>query len=198
MLLIGLTGGIGSGKTFISKIINSYKNFKIFDSDFEAKKIIKNNPEVITSIKNNFGPLAYVKNNLNKKYISDVVFSDLKKLKLLNQIVHPKVFEALEIYKTKNSDKIIIIESAILFESGMYINNDINILVVSPVELRLDRITKRDNITREKAMQIINSQWKDSKKINLADFIIENINKLETEKVLKNLIKDILSKYEKN
>ena len=80
----------------------------------------------------------------------------------------------------------------------MYINNDINILVVSPVELRLDRITKRDNITREKANQIINSQWKDSKKINLADFIIENINKLETEKVLKNLIKDILSKYEKN
>ena len=198
MLLIGLTGGIGSGKTFISKIISSYKKFKIFDSDFEAKKIIKNNPEVITSIKNNFGPLAYVKNNLNKKYISEVVFSDLKKLKLLNQIVHPKVFEALEIYKTKNSDKIIIIESAILFESGMYINNDINILVVSPLELRLDRITKRDNITREKAKQIINSQWKDSKKINLADFIIENINKLETEKVLKNLIKDILSKYEKN
>ena len=198
MLLIGLTGGIGSGKTFISKIINSYKKFKIFDSDFEAKKIIKNNPEVISSIKNNFGPLAYVKNNLNKKYISDVVFSDLKKLKLLNQIVHPKVFEALEIYKTKNSDKIIIIESALLFESGMYINNDINILVVSPVELRLDRITKRDNISREKAKQIINSQWKDSKKINLADFIIENINKLETEKVLKNLIKDILSKYEKN
>ena len=198
MLLIGLTGGIGSGKTFISKIINSYKKFKIFDSDFEAKKIIKNNPEVINSIKNSFGPLAYVKNNLNKKYISEVVFSDLKKLKLLNQIVHPKVFEALEIYKTKNSDKIIIIESALLFESGMYINNDINILVVSPVELRLDRITKRDNITREKAKQIINSQWKDSKKINLADFIIENINKLETEKVLKNLIKDILSKYEKN
>ena len=104
----------------------------------------------------------------------------------------------MEIYKSKNSDKIIIIESAILFESGMYINNDINILVVSPLELRLDRITKRDNITREKAKQIINSQWKDSKKINLADFIIENINKLETEKVLKNLIKDILSKYEKN
>lgn len=198
MLLIGLTGGIGSGKTFISKIINSYKKFKIFDSDFEAKKIIKNNPEVISSIKNNFGPLAYVKNNLNKKYISDVVFSDLKKLKLLNQIVHPKVFEALEIYKTKNSDKIIIIESALLFESGMYINNDMNILIVSPVEQRLDRIIKRDNITREKAKQIINSQWKDSKKINLADFIIENINKLETEKVLKNLIKDILSKYEKN
>ena len=198
MLLIGLTGGIGSGKTFISKIINSYKKFKIFDSDFEAKKIIKNNPEVISSIKNSFGPLAYVKNNLNKKYISEVVFSDVKKLKLLNQIVHPKVFEALEIYKTKNSDKIIIIESALLFESGMYINNDINILVVSPIELRLDRITKRDNITREKAKQIINSQWKDSKKISLADFIIENINKLETEKVLKNLIKDILSKYEKN
>ena len=198
MLLIGLTGGIGSGKTFISKIINSYKKFKIFDSDFEAKKIIKNNPEVINSIKNSFGPLAYVKNNLNKKYISEVVFSDLKKLKLLNQIVHPKVFEALEIYKSKNSDKIIIIESALLFESGMYINNDINILVVSPVELRLDRITKRDNITREKAKKIINSQWKDSKKINLADFIIENINKLETEMVLKNLIKDILSKYEKN
>lgn len=198
MLLIGLTGGIGSGKTFISKKINSYKKFKIFDSDFEAKKIIKNNLEVINSIKNSFGPLAYVKNNLNKKYISEVVFSDLKKLKLLNQIVHPKVFEALEIYKTKNSDKIIIIESALLFESGMYINNDINILVLSPVELRLDRITKRDNITREKAKQIINSQWKDSKKISLADFIIENINKLETEKVLKNLIKDILSKYEKN
>ncbi len=198
MLLIGLTGGIGSGKTFISKIISSYKKIKTFDSDFEAKKILNNNNEVISLIKKNFGSESYINNKLNNKYISDIVFSKPKKLKILNQIVHPKVFEALEIFKYKNSDKIIVIESALLFESGMYINNDINLLVVSPVKLRLDRIIRRDKINRKKAQQIINSQWKDSKKINLADFIIENINKLETEKVLKNLIKDIVLKYEKN
>jgi len=110
----------------------------------------------------------------------------------LNDIVHPKVIKEFKDFKSNNKEKITVIESALLFETGFYQLNDINILITSPVDLRLNRIIKRDNIKKEHALKIINSQWKDSKKIKLADFVIDNIDKLETEKKVKNLIADII------
>lgn len=198
MYLIGLTGGIGSGKTFISKIICSNYQFKLFDSDLIAKNILNFNKKTINIVKKKFGIESYIDNRLNTKYISNIVFSDLKKLKILNEIVHPEVSKEFEKFKIKNSKNIIVIESALLFESGVYLKNNINILVVTPINLRIDRIINRDKISKKDTIKIINSQWKDSKKIDLADFVIENINRLETEKIVKKLMNDILLKYEKN
>ena len=198
MFSIGLTGGIGSGKTFIAEILKASFDIKIFDSDHSAKKIIQNNKLVKKSIILNFGKKSYVDDKINNTFISKIVFNSPDKLVKLNSIVHPLVFKDFEDFKLKYSDKIIIIESALLFESGMYLSNNINILVTSPIEMRLQRLIVRDKRNKEEVLKIIKSQWDDSKKTKLADFVIENINKLETEKKVKKLMSDIIAKYEEN
>ena len=198
MFSIGITGGIGSGKTFIADIVKANFDIKIFDSDNSAKEIIQNNKLVKKSIILNFGKKSYIDDEINNKFISKIIFNNNDKLVKLNSIVHPLVFKDFEDFKLKYSDKIIIVESALLFESGMYLSNDINILVTSPLEIKLQRLILRDKRNKEDVLKIIKSQWDDSKKTELADFVIENINKLETEKKIKKLMIDIISKYEEN
>ena len=198
MSIIGLTGGIGSGKTFISKIFNSNNVFVIFDSDLYAKHIMEHNIDVIDMIKEKIGKKSYEGGFIQTKYISDIIFNDKKKLNELNKIVHPKVLEELKKFKYNNLDKLIIIESAILFETGIYLQNDYNILVKAPVKDRINRVMNRDKISKVDVLKRISSQWSDSKKIDLADFVIDNIDKLETEKIVKQLIIDLISRYEKN
>ena len=198
MSIIGLTGGIGSGKTFISKIFNSNDVFVIFDSDLCAKQIMENNIDVIDMVKEKIGKKSYEDGLIQTKYISDIIFSDKKKLNELNKIVHPKVLEELKKFKYNNLNKLIIIESAILFETGIYLQNEYNILVKAPLEDRISRVMYRDKISKVDVLKRINSQWSDSKKMDLADFVIDNIDKLETEKIVKQLIIDLISRYEKN
>ncbi len=198
MSLIGLTGGIGSGKTFISKIFISNKSFVIFDSDLFARQILMDNEEVMDLVKKKIGKKSYMNGFIQTKYIADIIYNDKEKLNELNKIVHPKVLEEFENFKSKNLNKLIIIESAILFETGIYLQNDYNILVKAPVKERINRVIKRDKISEMDVLKIIDSQWKDSKKMDLSDFVINNINKLETEKIVKQLIIYLISRYEKN
>ena len=198
MSIIGLTGGIGSGKTFVSKIFNSNNVFVIFDSDLYAKHIMEHNIDVIDMIKEKIGKKSYEGGFIQTKYISDIIFNDKKKLNELNKIVHPKVLEELKKFKYNNLNKLIIIESAILFETGIYLQNEYNILVKAPLEDRINRVVNRDKISKVDVLKRINSQWSDSKKMDLADFVIDNIDKLETEKIVKQLIIDLISRYEKN
>ena len=198
MSIIGLTGGIGSGKTFISKIFNSNNVFVIFNSDLYAKHIMEHNIDVIDMIKEKIGKKSYEDGFIQTKYISDIIFNDKKKLNELNKIVHPKVLEELKKFKYNNLNKLIIIESAILFETGIYLQNEYNILVKAPLEDRINRVMNRDKISKVDVLKRINSQWTDSKKMDLADFVIDNIDKLETEKIVKQLIIDLISRYEKN
>ena len=198
MSIIGLTGGIGSGKTFISKIFNSNNVFVIFDSDLCAKYIMEHNIDVIDMIKEKIGKKSYEDGFIQTKYISDIIFNDKKKLNELNKIVHPKVLEELKKFKYNNLNKLIIIESAILFETGIYLQNDYNILVKAPLKDRINRVMNRDKMSKVDVLKRISSQWSDSKKIDLADFVIDNIDKLETEKIVKQLIIDLISRYEKN
>ena len=198
MSLIGLTGGIGSGKTFISRMFNSSEAFVVFNSDLFAKQILVENSEVIDFVKNKIGEKSYKDGIIQTKYISNVIFNDKRKLNELNKIVHPKVLHEFEKFKSSNLNKIIIIESAILFETGIYLQTNYNILVKAPVKERINRVVFRDKISKRDVLKRINSQWKDSKKIGLADFVINNIDKLETEKIVKQLIVDLISRYEKN
>ena len=198
MSLIGITGGIGSGKTFISRMFNSSEAFVVFNSDLFAKQILVENSEVIDFVKNKIGEKSYKDGIIQTKYISDVIFNDKRKLNELNKIVHPKVIHEFEKFKSINLNKIIIIESAILFETGIYLQTNYNILVKAPIKERINRVVFRDKISKLDVLKRINSQWKDSKKIGLADFVINNIDKLETEKIVKQLIVDLISRYEKN
>ena len=196
MLKIGLTGGIGSGKTMVSKIF-AEKGYKIFNSDEIAKMIIRTDSSVKNSIINFFGTNSYLGDNLNSKYISEIVFSDKVKLNYLNSLVHPMVFLQFEKFLKSNLNSKILVESAILFESNFYKMLDNNILLISPKAERISRIIKRDNINRSDIEKIMSVQWSDKKKISLATFVIENINFAETSMQILSLISKIESLSEK-
>ena len=190
MLKIGLTGGIGSGKTMVSKIF-AEKGYKIFNSDEIAKMIIKNDYSVKNSIINFFGTNSYIGDNLNSKYISEIIYSDKDKLNYLNSLVHPMVFHQFEKFLKSNLNSKILVESAILFESNFYKMLDDNILLISPKADRISRIIKRDNINRSEIEKIMSVQWSDKKKISLATYVIENINFSETSMQILSLISKI-------
>ena len=190
MLKIGLTGGIGSGKTMVSKIF-AEKGYKIFNSDEIAKIIIKNDYSVKNSIINFFGTNSYIGDDLNSRYISEIIYSDKVKLNYLNSLVHPMVFHQFEKFLKSNLNSKILVESAILFESNFYKMLDDNILLISPKADRISRIIKRDNINRSEIEKIMSVQWSDKKKISLATYVIENINFSETSMQILSLISKI-------
>ena len=190
MLKIGLTGGIGSGKTKVSKIF-AEKGYKIFNSDEIAKMIIKNDYSVKNSIINFFGTNSYIGDDLNSRYISEIIYSDKVKLNYLNSLVHPMVFHQFEKFLKSNLNSKILVESAILFESNFYKMLDDNILLISPKADRVSRIIKRDNINRSEIEKIMSVQWSDKKKISLATYVIENINFAETSMQILSLISKI-------
>lgn len=170
---IGLTGGIGSGKTTVSTILIN-NGIPVYDSDSRAKFIMNNSFEIKKKIINYFGKESYKDDFLNKKHISQLVFNDKIALNEINSIVHPFVEKDFIKWRKMNFYKYVIYESAIVFESGSYKNNDYNILVTSNVNERIKRVVNRDKVNEKDVMIRINNQWEDEKKILLADYIIKN------------------------
>ena len=173
MLKIGITGGIGSGKSTISKIFELL-GVPVFYADDEARNLMNQDQGLIKLIKTEFGENAYTENYLNKKYLAQLVFNNREKLEKLNALVHPAVYQAFELWNVKQKTAYVLKEAALLFESGSYTQNDYNILVSSPLALRLDRVIKRDQVTKEQVLARIKSQFTEDQKQNLADFFIQN------------------------
>jgi len=186
--IIGLTGGIGSGKTTIA---NHFRvaGIPVYIADDEARKIMQSE-EIIEEIKKKFGTAIFENDILNREKLAQIVFNDPEKLKLLNAIIHPAVKKHFQnwILNHKNSP-FIIYEAAILFESGSYKDCDKIITVTALLESRIQRVIKRDNTTREQILKRIDAQWNDDKRIAKSDFVIENntpeIAKFEVDKILK-------------
>ena len=196
MMRIGITGGIGSGKSFVCSIFKDY-NFKIYNSDFEAKNILNKNQNVKRSIISEFGELSYIDNILNTKYISEIIFSNHKKLDKINKIVHPEVFKNYNTFLNKNLNFRTVYESALLFDYDNFNKNDYNILITCPENIRIDRIMTRDNLELDKVKRKINSQIDYKEKIDLANFHIENIDKLNTKRTTIEIIEKIILADEK-
>ncbi len=174
---IGLTGGIGSGKSVVAKIFRLL-GAEIFNSDEAAKNQYSKN-EIKNQVIHLLGNEAYdIEGNPNRKYIASKIFSDTDLLKLLNSIIHPAVKSDFELFCKKHSHKLIIKESAILFETGLYKELDSTILVTAPAELKIARVMKRDNITENEVVLRMKNQLNDEEKIKKADFIIYNNEKL--------------------
>lgn len=174
MLKIGITGGIGSGKTTICKIFELLE-IPVFYADEEAKNLMIRNPDVVQQIKNEFGNEAYLPDHsLNRKYISDIVFKDIAKLSNLNNIVHPAVFKAFKDWSALQNAPYVLKEAALLFESKSNLLNHANIFVSSPLDLRIKRVMKRDELTEEKVMERISKQMPEQDKEKLSDYIIYN------------------------
>ena len=173
MRIIGITGGIGSGKSTIAKVFISM-GFPVYNSDTRAKELINSNIDVIDSIKQEFGDDIYSSEGLDRKKMASIVFSDSDKLQKLNSIVHPAVGLDFDKWANSQNTSFVLKEAAILFETGIYKSLDKTILVTYPKEERINRVMKRDSATKEAIEARMNSQWSEEKKKELADYIIDN------------------------
>ena len=170
---VGITGGIGAGKTLVCRILNAM-GYPVFYSDSESKKILNSDPVVKAAILDLFGAQAYQNNQLNRSFISDKVFTNPERLARLNAIAHPAVRNAFEKWITEQDSPLIFNEAAILFETGIYKNYDVTVVVTAPIELRIRRVIERDNTDEASVRSRIEKQWTDDQKRTLADFEIVN------------------------
>ena len=192
MKIIALTGGIGSGKTTVAKLFEEL-GVPVYNSDLKAKKLMQNSKELRTAVMDLLGEESYKLQRLNKKYIADKIFEDKELLQKLNAIVHPAVRQDFFKWVKKKRTPYVIQEAAILFENNSYKTFDKIILVKAPKEVRLQRVLTRDAISEKEILARMENQWDDSKKIPLADYVIENTDlgktKLQVEKIHHELTK---------
>lgn len=176
LIKIGVTGGIGSGKSFLSSMLKE-RGIPVFDSDTEAKKLMLTDVFIISSLKSLLGEDVYTGGKLNKPLLASYIFSSADNAAKINSIVHPRIKKAFLSWadeRFSGGDRVVAIESAILFESGFSDVVDKIVTVVAPIDVRVSRVMSRDSTTRDKVMERINSQMGDDEKISKSDFIIEN------------------------
>jgi dephospho-CoA kinase len=188
--IIGLTGGIGSGKTTVANYLIE-KGIPVYIADLEARKITESN-KVINQIEKLFGAQVIENDKVNRAILATIVFKDKEKLAQLNAIIHPEVKKHFKKWlKSKLDFKFVVKESAILFESGSYKDCDAIILVTAPLEARIERTMLRDNVDRESVLQRINHQIPEEEKKRKSDYIIQNTSLkdtyIQTDKLLNYL-----------
>jgi dephospho-CoA kinase len=175
-LKIGVTGGIGSGKSTVCSLIEKF-GYPVFYSDLEAKNLMNSNKALMDGIKVLFGNEAYLNGVLNRIHLAKVAFNNQSVLSDLNNLVHPLVRKEFELFCLRNvHKKLIFNEAAILFESGAYKSFDYNILVCANEELRIQRVSERDNVSVSQVKERLKNQWSDDQKVPLADFVVSNNN----------------------
>lgn len=179
-MTIGLTGGIGSGKSTVAKVLESM-GYPVFYSDKEGKDLMANDTQLQSDIVAYFGEEAYENGQLNRAYLAERIFKNPCDKSQLNQLIHPRVRAKFHEFADRSEAKLIFNEAAILFETGAYKAFDAMLLVVAPKEERIQRVMKRDASSREEVLSRMNNQWEDDRKVELADWIINNG---DTDKVL--------------
>ena len=193
MKIVGLTGGIGSGKTTVAKMFVKI-GIPVYIADVEAKLLMNRSKIIKRKLIKLFGDKAYINNELNKAFISDKIFNNKALLAEMNAIVHPKVASHFKRWLKKQEGLYCIKEAAILFENGSYKYCDILITVIAPESLRIERVIIRDKSDASKVKTIIKNQWSDDKKIELSDFVIENKTLESTQKQVLQIHKKILKR----
>lgn len=173
MLKIGLTGGIGSGKSTVAKIFETL-GIPVYYADAEAKRLMNSSETLKKVIRQNFGEATYENDQLNRKYLAGIVFNNPEKLELLNALIHPVTINDAEQWMQQQSAPYSIKEAALLFESGAAENLDFIVGVYAPQALRIKRVMKRDGLTTDEIMKRINRQVNEEMKMKLCDFVIIN------------------------
>lgn len=191
-MILGLTGGIACGKTTISNIFKQL-GIKVIDADTVAREVIEL-PEIADKIKQSYGDEIFINGKLDRRKLREIIFNDKEKIKKLNSIVHPRVIERFkdEYNKNKFSNEIIVFDIPLLFEVGLekYCNKTVVVYVAEEVQIK--RVMERDKSSRELAKKIIDAQMELSKKVKIADYVIENNSTInELEKKVKNIIESI-------
>ncbi|MBN8663551.1 MAG: dephospho-CoA kinase [Chitinophagales bacterium] len=173
MLKVGLTGGIGSGKSTVAKIFQTL-GIPVFDADAVAKSIMHTNTSVKAGVIEAFGEAAYRDGELNRKFIADIVFKDPFQLEILNSIVHPATMQAAEEWFQQQEAPYVIKEAALLFEAGSAAGLDLIIGVTAPQHVRIHRVMQRDGVGRQEVLTRMGRQIEDTIKMRLCDVVIKN------------------------
>lgn len=192
MIVVGLTGGIGSGKSTIGDMFKDL-GVPVYNSDIRAKKLMNTSKKIRKSLIALFGEEAFIDEKLNRSFIAEKVFNDTKLLADLNNIVHPRVRKNFLKWVKKQESPYVIQETALLFENKAQAFYDKVILVTAPKELRISRVQNRDKSSREQIISRMNNQLDDESKINLADYCIENIDLERTRQKVIDLHQRILA-----
>lgn len=188
--IIGVTGGIGSGKTTLVRYFESL-GIPVFIADDEAKKVTQL-PEVLDQIKSVFGDIVFENKQLSRQKLAAIVFTDAEKLDQLNRIIHPAVRSQFQLWLDQyQSAPFVIYEAAILFESGSYTICDYTITITAPLEDRISRVMLRDNSTREQVLQRISAQWTDEERIAKSDFVVENADTETAKQQIDHILKSL-------
>ncbi len=191
MKVVGLTGGIGSGKTTVAGFFSEL-GVPVYIADVEARKLQNESPEIKERIIAIFGTSAYKEDILDRTYISGKVFNDPEMLEALNNIIHPQVAAHFENWKKKQAAPYVIYEAAILFEKGGYKKCDLSILVIADRADKIKRIQERDKSQISEIEARMNNQWSDEKKLKLADIVIENKDLSNTQKEVRKIHQNLL------
>ncbi|KPM33671.1 Dephospho-CoA kinase [Croceitalea dokdonensis DOKDO 023] len=182
-MIVGLTGGIGSGKSTVARFFMDL-GVPVYDSDSEAKRLMNTSKHLRKRIVSLFGEQAYHGQTLNKKYLASVVFADDEQLDKLNAIVHPAVRSHFEAWAKKQQFAYVIQETALIFENNAQERYDAVILVVSPLETRIKRVMERDGVQKEMVLERMSHQLLDAEKMPLANFVITNTDLEITKKTV--------------
>ncbi len=191
--ILGLTGGIGSGKTTVAKMFTAL-GVPVYNADYEAKVLMQSSENIKTKVIELLGENAYDKNGPNRSYIAQIVFKDKEKLNALNAIVHPEVAAHFNTWMSNQSHPYVVKEVAILFEISAQNQFDFILTITAPEQTRIDRVMLRDSKTYDEVLSIIQNQWPDAKKIEKSDFVIHNVDINQTKNEVVKINKKILKK----
>ena len=196
MMVVGLTGGIGSGKSTIAKAFAAL-GIAVFNSDEQAKTLIATDAQVKERIIAAFGEEAYHNGEYNRAYIAQIVFNNSEKLAILNGIVHPALAKYFKQWAKEQTSSYVLKEAAILFESGSYKDCDYIITVTAPEEVRIARVMARDHCTEAQVRARMTQQWSDAQRIALSNAVIENIDLEKAKKEVKRINNELrVTSYE--
>ena len=195
MKRIGITGGIGAGKSLVAEIIKAM-GYPVYNSDERAKELTESNPKIKEGLIHLFGEEIYQNDTLNKFALAQAIFSDESLREKVNALIHPIVREDFNLWALAQNNSLVFNESAILFETRSFKNFDAIILVYAPKELRIQRIMKRDNCSENEVLKRMNSQFSDEEKYQLTEFRVLNDEQTPLLKQVEQIILSFL--YPKN
>ncbi len=173
MIKVGITGGIGAGKSFVCSIFERL-GYPVFYSDEAAKNIIDSDVEVQLQFEQLFGNHIFIAKQLDRTLLASIIFNDKEALEKINSIVHPKVRKAFDVWSEQQKSEIVFNEAAVLFETGAYKKFDTTILVTAPNDLKISRVRNRDRVSADEIQRRMDNQWTDEQKGKLANFILLN------------------------
>ena len=186
MYKVGITGGIGSGKSTVCRML-AERGIALYDADSRAKELMSTSEPLRRALIENFGAETFTADGLNRAYLAEMVFNNAEQLRLLNSLVHPAVIADFEAWAEEQEGHYVVFESAILFESGLESKVDSVVAVMAPESLRVERVMARDGHTREQVMARINNQMSDDERSDRAKYSIINIGIEELEEDVEQL-----------